>query len=305
MNHSVAVVLGAISAGIGGDLFVRGVVGLAHWARVSAGIIGATVAAFATSSPELSVAISSALDQKPQISLGDVLGSNVVNVALILALALLIAGVQSSRDSIKRDFPAALVTPIVIGLLSLDGVLSQLDGFVLLSIFLVWLIAVILEARRQQSASDEVLGEPRSWLAVILCVVGLGLLILAAHLIVGGATGIALAFGVDEFVIGATIVAVGTSMPELATTIVSRLRGHEEVALGTILGSNIFNSLWVVGVAAAISPIAVNWQEVSVALVFGVLTVILTFPTSRGRIERRRGAVLLALYLVYLVIIIN
>ncbi|HIK57170.1 MAG TPA: calcium/sodium antiporter [Synechococcales cyanobacterium M55_K2018_004] len=305
MNHSVAVVLGAIGAGIGGDLFVRGVVGLAHWARVSAGIIGATVAAFATSSPELSVAISSALDQKPQISLGDVLGSNVVNVALILALALLIAGVQSSRDSIKRDFPAALVTPIVIGLLSLDGVLSQLDGFVLLSIFLVWLIAVILEARRQQSASDEVLGESRSWLAVILCVVGLGLLILAAHLIVGGATGIALAFGVDEFVIGATIVAVGTSMPELATTIVSRLRGHEEVALGTILGSNIFNSLWVVGVAAAISPIAVNWQEVSVALVFGVLTVILTFPTSRGRIERRRGAVLLALYLVYLVIIIN
>jgi cation:H+ antiporter len=165
--------IGVLSAGIGGELFVRGIVGLAHWARVSAGIIGATVAAFATSSPELSVAVNSALDRKPQISLGDVLGSNIVNVALILGLALIISGIRCPRDSVKRDFPIALLVPVIIGILSLDGLLSRIDGFMLLGMFFAWIIAVMIEVRRQQSAAEEVLGERRGWLAIILCVTGL------------------------------------------------------------------------------------------------------------------------------------
>jgi len=136
MNDYVALISGVVCAGIGGELFVRGAVGLAHWARVSPGIIGATVAAFATSSPELSVAISSAMAGDPQIALGDALGSNVVNVALILALALMISGIQSSRGSVKRDFSVALLIPIVTGVLFFDGELSRFDGLLMMGMFL-------------------------------------------------------------------------------------------------------------------------------------------------------------------------
>ncbi|MBE9093533.1 calcium/sodium antiporter [Tychonema sp. LEGE 07203] len=304
MNDYFAFIIGILSAGIGGEFFVRGVVGLAHWARISPGIIGATVAAFATSSPELSVAVNSALEGQPQISLGDALGSNILNVALILGLALIVSGIQTPRDRTKRDFLTALLTPVVIGILCLDGLLSRIDGLILLSIFFVWIILVVIEVRRQQSAADEVLGEHRNWLAIIFCVVGFACLIVAGHLIVVGGKGIAISFGIDEFVTGATIVAIGTSVPELATTMISKMRGHEEVGLGTILGSNIFNSLWVVGIAATIFPISVSWREVSVALIFGLVTVALTFPTSRGVIERRRGVLLVALYVVYVATIL-
>jgi cation:H+ antiporter len=305
MNDYVALALGVVCAGIGGELFVRGAVGLAHWARVSPGIIGATVAAFATSSPELAVSISAAVAGRPQISFGDALGSNVVNVALILAIALLISGIQSPRDSIKRDFPVALLVPVIIGVLFLDGVLSRIDGLLLLGILLAWLVAVTIEARKQRSAAEKVLGERRGWLATILSIVGLILLVAAGRLIVAGAKGIAISLGISEFVTGAIIVAVGTSVPELATTVVAKLRRHDEVGLGTILGSNIFNGLLIVPVAAIICPISVDWRKVAVALVFGLLAVVFTFPTRRGFIERRRGVLLLVLYAVYLAAILQ
>ena len=161
MNDYLALILGVGCAGIGGELFVRGAVGLAFWARISPGIIGATVVAFATSSPELSVSINAALAGKPQIGLGDALGSNVVNVALILALALLISGIQSPRDSIKRDFPVALLIPIITGVLFLDGELSRLDGLLMLGMFIAWLVAAVIEARKQRSAAEEVIGGHR------------------------------------------------------------------------------------------------------------------------------------------------
>ena len=305
MNNYVALILGIISAGIGGEFFVRGAVGLAHWARISPGIIGATVAAFATSSPELSIAITSAMAGRPQISLGDALGSNVVNVALILALALVISGIQSPRDSIKRDFPVALLVPVITGVLFLDGVLSRFDGFLMLSMFLAWLTAAVIEARKQRSAAEEILGEYRGWLAILSCVFGIAFLVAAGYYIVAGARGIAISFGIDEFIIGATIVAVGTSMPELATVVISKLRGHDEIGLGVILGSNIFNGLLIVPVAAIIYPISVSWREITVALVFGLLAVIFTFPTRQGFIERRRGVLLLVLYAVYLAAILQ
>ena len=305
MNNYLTLAAGVLCAGIGGELFVRGVVGIARWARVSAGIIGATVAAFATSSPELSVAITAAMAGKPQISLGDALGSNIVNVALVLAITLLISGIQCPRDSVKRDFPIALITPVVIGVLALDGVLSRLDGLLLLGMFLTWVIAVTVEARKQRSAAGEILAERRGWLAIILCLAGLVLLIVAGHFIVTGAKGIAASFGIGEFVIGATVVAIGTSVPELATTVVSKIRRHDEVGLGTILGSNIFNGLFIVAIAAIISPISIDQREVAIALVFGMVTVALIWPARGGRIERRRGILLLALYTIYVVTLLR
>jgi cation:H+ antiporter len=305
MNPYFALLTGVVCAGLGGELFVRGSVGLALWARVSAGIIGATVAAFATSSPELSVAIGSALSHKPEISLGDAVGSNVVNVALILGIALCISGIQSPQLSIRRDFPVALLVPAVLAALSLDGMLSRMDGLLLLALFTVWLIATVIAARRERSASAKVLGEARIGPAVLQASVGLAFLGGSGHFIVSGARGIALAFGVPEFIVGATLVAVGTSMPELATTIVSKIRRHDEIGLGTILGSNIFNGLFIVGVAAAICPIRVAERGVAVALGFGLVTTAVIWPQRSGLIVRSRGAILLALYLVYVIALIS
>jgi cation:H+ antiporter len=305
VNPYLALVLGVVSAGVGGELFVRGTVKLAAWARIAPGIVGATVAAFATSSPELSVAISSALAQKPQIALGDALGSNVVNVALILGSALLISGIQSSRAVIARDFTVALLVPIVTAILALDGILSRFDGAVLITLFICWLFATVLEVRRQRSAAEEVLGSHRLLPAVISAAIGLTFLVAAGSFIVAGARGIAQSFGISEFIIGATVVALGTSMPELATAIVAKIRGHDEVGLGTILGSNIFNGLFIVSTAAIIHPIALDPTSVGLALAFGLMALVLTFPGAAGCIGRGRGVVLLLLYAAYVAVIVG
>lgn len=297
--------IGVLCAGIGGELFVRGAVGLATWARIAPGIVGATVAAFATSSPELSVSISSAVAGKPEIALGDALGSNVVNVALILALALVISPIKAPRDCIKRDYPAAFFIPIITALMFLDGTISRLDGVIMLCVFFVWVGATIMEVRKQRSAADEVLGSHGRLRIIAACLAGLVFLIFAGNFIVTGARGIAIAFGIQEFVIGATIVAVGTSVPELATTLIAKLRGHDEVGLGTILGSNIFNGLFIVSIAAIINPITVSWREVVVALTFGLITLFPVFPPRNGELGRRRGLLLLVLYLVYLAVILQ
>jgi cation:H+ antiporter len=305
MNDYVALILGVVCAGLGGEIFLRGAVRVGHWMRISPAIIGATVAAFATSSPELAIGARASLAGVPQISLGDVLGSNVVNVGLILALTLCISGIVTPRHAIRRDFPIALLVPAAIGLLSLDGRLSRVDGVLLFLGFTGWLLATVVDAYRQRRAAEKGLARrPAAW-AVVLCVVGLALLIEAGHLVVTGAKGIARSYGVDEFVIGATIVAVGTSMPELATTVIAKLRGHGDIGLGTILGSNIFNGLLIVAVVALICPISIGWREVAVALVFGLLTVACTFPIGSGYLGRGRGILLLVLYGLYLAIVLQ
>ncbi|OGV61773.1 MAG: sodium:calcium antiporter [Lentisphaerae bacterium RIFOXYA12_FULL_48_11] len=305
MNDYITLSSGIVLAGIGGELFVRGVVKLGRWARISPGIVAVTFAAFATSSPEFSVGINAALARAPQISLGDALGSNVVNVGLILGLALVIGGMRATRTEVKRDFPVALIVPVIIGVMTIDGLVSRIDGIILLAIFTGWLIAVVLEARRQRNAAEKVIEEHRHWLSIIFSTVGLGLLILAGRLIVTGATGIAAAWGLGTFVVGAVIVAVGTSVPELATAVIAKIRGHDEIGLGTILGSNIFNCLWIIGIVSIICPIVISFREVAMALSFGIATVILTYPTRNGMISRWRGMVLLVLYIVYVLITIK
>jgi cation:H+ antiporter len=305
MTDLLPLLIGLLCAGVGGELFIRGTVGLAKWARIPSGIIAATIAAFATSSPELSVSINAASAGKPQIALGDALGSNVVNVGLILGLALLFGGIQATRDSIRRDFPVALIAPIVLGIMAMDGEVSRLDALLLLGLFVGWLIAATLEAKRQRSAAEETLGEQSHFGALAQAVIGLGLLVLAGRLIVIGAKGIGVRLGMDPFIVGATLVAVGTSIPELATTVISRIRGHEEIGLGTVIGSNIFNGLFIVGVASAIHPITLSWREVASGLLFGILLLASVLPNRHGFIERRRGALLLALYIIYVFIMIQ
>lgn len=300
MQAYLSLLAGIVCAGFGGELFVRGAVGIARWLRISPGIVAVTVAAFATSSPELSVSVSAALAGAPQIGMGDALGSNVVNVSLILASALIISGIRCPRDSVRRDFPVALAVPLLTCVIVADGVVSTLEGVVMFTGFVAWLAAAVTEAARQRRRTPAD-GTPASHARTTLAAVaGLALLTAAGSLVVGGARGIALSYGLDEFVIGATIVAVGTSVPEIATTVVAKLRGHDEVGLGTILGSNLFNGLFIVPIAAMIHPIHFHPRDAFVALAFGAIAVALTLPLKDGRIGRLRGVLLLLLYSVYL-----
>lgn len=291
---------GLVCAGLGGELFVRAAVGIARWARVAPGIIGATVAAFATSTPELTVAVNAAIEGRPQISFGDALGSNVVNVGLVLGLCLVVAPMAVAAKAVRRDFAVALLAPLLTALLIVDGRLTRIDGLLLLAGFAAWLLATVAEARRQRSAAAAVLGEPSRLRALASLAAGLVLLVAAGRLIVLGAVGLAEEWGLGAFVIGAVVVAIGTSVPELATAVIASLRGHAEVGLGTVLGSNVFNGLFIVGTLAALSPFDVDRRQAGLALGFGALLVALTWVPPRGGLTRRRGALLLMLYAAYL-----
>lgn len=303
------VFLGVLCAAGGAELFVRAAVGAALRLRVPVSVAGVTVAAFATSGPEFSVSVTAALAGTPQIALGDALGSNVVNVGLILGQALLAHPIAAAGAVVRRDYPLALGVPLLIGALALDGTLSTLDGVLLLAAFGGWLALVLREAlthRAQASVhqQDIVHAPTQSRLIFIQGVIGLALLVGAGSLIVTGAKGIGAALGLTPFVVGATLVAIGTSTPELATTLVARLRGHDEVGLGNVLGSNIFNGLWIVGIAALIRPIPVAGTDVLTGLALGFVTVAVCLPLN-GRLGRARGVLLLALYAVYVGVILT
>jgi cation:H+ antiporter len=299
-----ALLAGLLCAGLGGELFVRAAVGIAEWARVPAGVIGATVAAFATSSPEVSVAIGAAAEGRPEIALGDALGSNVVNIALVLGLTLLVGPIVAPRDNTRRDVPFALLIPLVTIVLALDGTVSRIDAGILFAVFFTWLVLTTLSARRERSAAAEVLGEHSHRRSLFEMLVGLAFLVAAGRLIVFGAKGVGAELGLDTFIIGATFVAVGTSTPELATTLIARIRGHAEIGLGTVVGSNIYNGAFIIALAALIHPITFTVGEVGVAIAFGVALVLLLLQ-ARGTLGRRLGILFLAIYASYVVVLVT
>lgn len=294
---NVLALLAAIPlAALGGAGFLKGMLGVAARLRLPNMLVATTLAAFATSSPEMAVSSMAALSGKPGIGLGDALGSNVVNAGLILGVALLFLPLEARFEESRRDFALALAVPVLIFVLALDGMVSRADGIVLLALFAFWMTLVTRQAmmhRRDTSAvAVQEIGIASAWL---LLLAGLFALILAGRFFVSGASGIATALGLHPYVIGATVVAIGTSLPELVTVLLSRWRGHDDVGLGTLLGSNLFNGLAVVGVAATIKPIRAPLGEIGVAVAFGVLTVLLVMPRT-GTISRRRGLFLIAAY---------
>lgn len=304
MSAALLIIPGVIAAAVGGELFVRGAVGGANRLRIAPGIVGATVAAFATSSPEMSVGINAATAGRPEIALGDALGSNVVNVGLVLGIAVLLGGLQTRRADVVRDVPAAFLAPLLIVLLAWDGVISRADGVVLITAFTVWLLITIRQAARERSATAAVLADRTTGRIIRDSIIGLALLILAGRLIVLAAHDIGELLGWDPFTVGALLVAVATSVPELATVVVARLRGHDEISLGTVLGSNIFNGLLIVGVAAIIHPIGIVGAEFAAAIVAGIVTLLLVIPRRSGRLHPVRGAFLLAAYAAYVIVLL-
>lgn len=294
-------ILGAaiVLAAAGGDAFLKGVLGISGWLRVPKLLVATTLAAFATSSPELTVSIVAALSGKPEIGLGDALGSNVVNIALILGLALRFSPIRVAHGELRRDLALGLAVPLLTLAMATDGVISRWEGNVLLLVFVAWMGFVIQAGRRAQTARMPEDAEARHGRAVALGIVGLMALVVAGRLFVSSAGGIAGAFGIHPYVVGATIVAIGTSLPELMTVIMSRLRGHDEVGVGTLLGSNLFNGLAIVGTAASIHPIEVPLVEIAIAIVFGMVSMLLMVPGQGGLIARGRGAALLCVYVMF------
>ena len=293
MREAWLIIPGVLAAALGGEVFVRGTVGGALRARIAPGIVAATVAAFATSSPELSVAVNAATAGRPEVALGDALGSNVVNIGLVLALAILLGGVTGRREDLRRDIPTALGAPILVLLLGIDGGLSRADGAVLLTAFSAWLIVTLVQAARERSRVGEVLADRTVWQIARDGIAGIVLLILAGRLIVMSASDFGELLGWDIFVVGAVLVAVATSVPELATVVIAQLRGHDEISVGTVLGSNIFNGLLIIGVAAVITPIEVAGTEVAIAIIAGVITMLLAIPGRSNRLPPIRGVLLL------------
>jgi len=297
LDDLLAVLAAIALASVGGEAFLKSILGAAIHLRVPKRVVAITLAAFATSSPELTVSSVAALAGEPQIGLGDALGSNVVNIALIFGLALLYGAVPTRRDDFGRDFYLALAVPVLTLVFVLDGQLARVEALLLLAVFACWLALTLRQALRERDAPAELAAcELSAGRSLLLGALGLAALIAAGRLFVGGATGIASAFAVDTYVVGVVLVAIGTSLPELVTVLLSRLRGHDDVGVGTLIGSNLFNGLAIVGVAGTLHPITVPLAEVALTLACGIAALLLLRPDSRGLIGQGRGALLLLLY---------
>lgn len=219
------------------------------------------------------------------------------------ALVISLSGLKAEDDGVQRDWAWALAMPLLLGLVLWDGWFSRLDAVVLISLFILWLFVVIRHARRHAARNLEEIVEaglvsPRKTLLMVLG--GLALLVTAAQLVVEGGKGVALALGWSPFIVGAVVVTMAKGALELATTIISRLHGQQDVGLGNILGSNVFNTLFIEALAALIQPYPVKVPDLMPSLVFGIVTTLMILPGKGGRLERWRGFVLLALYAAYL-----
>lgn len=306
MTESILYLLvGVVLAWFGGEFFVRGGIGLAAWARWPTAVIGVTVAAFGTSSPELMVAIDAALAGVPQISLGDVLGSNVVNVSLVLGLVLALSGMKAEDGGVQRDWFISLLVPGLVYVLLMDGRFDRQDAIIMLACFFIWLLVVIRHARAHAAGRAASVARISVLRMLAFSLLGLGMLICAAQFVVHGGKGVAVALGWSPFMVGAVVVALATSTPELATTLIARMRGHHDVGLGNILGSNIFNVLVVAATAALIHPYPVNLPEILPSLIFGAVTTLLIIPGRGGHIPRWRGMLLLVIYAAFMALTLN
>lgn len=303
MTDLLWLLAGFACAAAGGDLFVSGAVRLARGLRVPPALVGATLAAFATSAPEVSVAAASSLAGEGDVAFGNLAGANVLNLTLVLGVGLLVGGLRADRHALRRDLALVVAVPGVVALFLLDGQLSRGDGAALLAGFAFWLAFAIrggLEHRRGDHDPPAEAAHPLTGAALSLA--GLALLATAGWLVAGAAPGVGRLLGLDDFVIGATLVAVGTTLPELATVVAARLRGQDEVGLGAILGSCIFNGLFILGLAAAIQPITPAPWPALAALAAGGLAAVLAVPPRSGELRRRRGVALVVLYAAFVLL---
>ena len=306
------IVAGLVLLILGGELLVRGASKLAAAMRISPLVIGLTVVAFGTSSPELAVSLQSAFAGNADIALGNVIGSNILNVLFILGVSAIVAPLVVSSQLIRLDVPLMIGASVLLLILGSDGRLTRIDGLIMVSILAIYIGWSIRQSRRESLLTQEEFahGTPHPSFGVIdtlkqltLVVGGLVLLGLGANWLVGGAVTIATRFGVSQLIIGLTIVAVGTSLPEVVTSMVASYRGERDIAVGNVVGSNLFNILCVLGFTslAASSGISVPQSalRVDIPIMIAVAVACLPIFFTGHVIARWEGAVFLFYYLAY------
>lgn len=304
-------VVGLFTAGlallvVGAELLVRGAARLASILGVRPLVIGLTVVAFGTSAPELAVSLEASREGAADIALGNVVGSNIFNVLLILGLAAVVVPLRVSARVVRVDLPIMLAASLLVMALALNGTIGRGEGVLLVAGIVVYTVLQIrLSPGAGASAVEGGADRPsgRWWLDVAGIVAGLGLLVLGSRWLVHGAAAAAGALGVSELVIGLTVVAAGTSLPELATSVVAAVRGQRDIAVGNVVGSNIFNVLAILGAAAVVSadglPVASTAIAVDLPVMIGVSLACLPVFFTGHVISRWEGALFLALYLSY------
>lgn len=289
---------------IGAEWLVKGAAGLALALRIRPVVVGATVVAYATSAPELTVSVAAAIEGKSAIALGNVIGSNIANLGLILGLTALIAPPRVTPGLLRRELPVLGVTALLPLLMLRDGVISRPEGAVLLLgalAFTLWMLRAGADAGAVPAPES---GRRLGKLALAaIALVGLAMLVGGGKVFVDGAVGIARVAGISDRVVGLTIVAVGTSLPELAASVVAAIRGHAEIAIGNVIGSNIFNVALILGAAAVVHPLEGSLPALRldlVALIALTAFAIVALRTER-MLKRWEGAILLVGYVAFLV----
>lgn len=297
----LAIIGGFVILTLGAEALVRGASAIALRLGIAPLVIGLTIVAFGTSAPELAVSLKSALAGKSGIALGNVIGSNIANIGLILAITALIRPIQVQSQMVRRDIPIMIVASLLFWGLLLDGGLSFWDGVLLTTLLFLYLGFSYISSRND-SKSDEIDEHPQSpLLSVVLIILGITMLVTGGILFVDGAVELAKTLGISEVIIGLTIVAIGTSMPELVTSVVAARKGESDIAIGNIVGSNLFNILGILGITALIHPIAAGGvQSFDLMVMLLLALLILPFAWSGFRIGRREGGILLAGYLSYI-----
>ncbi len=288
----------------GADFFVDGSSATAKRLKVPSLLIGMTIVAMGTSLPETSVSVSAAIAGKNELSISNAVGSNIFNLMVVAGACALLRPLPISRDTLKRDFPFSIAAAAI--LLVLGGIsreLGHLDGAVLLVIFAMFLFTMIQSALKERSDSaEEDISSLPVWKCVLFIIGGAAAIAAGGKMVVEGASNIASHFGMSDNLIGMTIVALGTSLPELVTSIVAARKNEIDMALGNVIGSNIFNILFVLGIASAISPIAFTTLNIiDTAALIIVSLIVLLFCIPGKKLVRWNGAAMLAVYSGYTV----
>lgn len=305
-------IVGFVVLILGADWLVSGASGLAKRLNVPDLVIGLTVVAFGTSAPELMVNLMAAINGVSEIALTNILGSNTINTFVILGITALIYPIKSQKSSRKYEIPWSVFAGLIIlvmgtecfGLCGGDAIISRLDGVVLLLIFSLFMYYTLKMAKNNTENQEEGFLPMKIWKAVLLIAVGLVALVVGGKVIVINAVSIAQAFGVSQAVIGVTVVALGTSLPELATSAIAAFKKNPDLAIGNVIGSNIFNVFFVLGISAVIRPLPSYsnlWIDASLAALGSLLLLLFVSTNRHKELKRWQGAFFLVCYGVYLV----
>lgn len=311
LSASLQILFGLICLGLGGDALVRGAVGAAERLKISPFVTGLVLVGFGTSMPELATSVNAVLNGSSGIAIGNIVGSNIANVLLILGVTAIIYPIATDPDVFKRDAPVLAVATIICVALAFQGEFGRLAGATFVAALFAYIVFTYVTDRRAADAQAKlheaeaqlVAPATRSlWLSTLIAVAGVALVVLGAQWIVAGSATGARSIGVSDTVIGLTIVAVGTSLPELAASVAAALRRQTDIAFGNIIGSNIFNILGILGATSLVLPITIpkNVLTYDLWILLAVTALLLLAAFTGARLSRREGVVFLGLYAAYI-----